>query len=95
MSYDVGEVTERLGNELSSFWLGGPRFRPYTSRKISWVQPGIELGTSWMAERRPNHYTKQGVANVIIELIYCKFSQKLKYLYLKLKPLLILNIRCC
>ena len=39
--------------------LGRPRSRPYTSRKISMVQPGIEPGTSWMAVRRANHYTKQ------------------------------------
>ena len=35
--------------------LGGPRSRPYTSRKISRVEPGIEPGTSWMAVRRANH----------------------------------------
>ena len=39
--------------------LGGPRFRPYTSRKISRIQPGIESGTYWMTVRRSNHYTKQ------------------------------------
>ena len=38
--------------------LGGPRSRPYTSRKISGVQPGTEPGTSWMAVRLANHYTK-------------------------------------
>ena len=31
------------------------------SRKISRVQPGIEPGTSWMAVRRANHYTKHVV----------------------------------
>ena len=41
--------------------LGGPLSRPYTSRKISRIQPGIEPGTSWMAVRRANHYTKQVV----------------------------------
>ena len=41
--------------------LGGPRSRPYTSRKISRVQPGIEPGTSWMVVRHANHYTKQAV----------------------------------
>ena len=39
--------------------LGGPRSTPYTSRKNSRVWPGIEPGTSWMAVRRANHYTKQ------------------------------------
>ena len=28
---------------------------------MSRVQPGIEPGTSWMAVRRANHYTKQVV----------------------------------
>ena len=37
----------------------GPRSRPYTSRKISRVKPGIEPGTSWMAVKHANHYTKQ------------------------------------
>ena len=41
--------------------LGGPRSRPYTSRKICRVWSGIEPGTSWMAVRRANHYTKQVV----------------------------------
>ena len=41
--------------------LGRPRSRPYTSIKISRVKPGIEPGTSWMAVRRANHYTKQAV----------------------------------
>ena len=41
--------------------LGGPRSRPYNSRKISRVQLGIEPGTSWMAVRHANHYTKQEV----------------------------------
>ena len=41
--------------------LGGPHSRPYTTRKISRVQPRIEPGTSWMAVRCANHYTKQVV----------------------------------
>ena len=49
--------------------LGGPRSRPYTSRKISRVLPGIEPGTSWMAVKRANHYTKQ-VVQRRIQCIY-------------------------
>ena len=39
--------------------LGGPRSRPFTSRKMSRVKPGIEPGTSWMAVRRANYYINQ------------------------------------
>ena len=50
--------------------LGGPRSRPYrpTSRKMSRVQPRIERGTSWMAVRRANHYTKQQVIPTLLEI---------------------------
>ena len=48
--------------------LGGPRSRPYTSRKISRVLPGIEPGTSWVSVRWANHYTKQAV---LIPLLLC------------------------
>ena len=43
--------------------LGGSRSRPYTSRKISRVQPGIESGTFWMAVR---DYEKVFKINTII-----------------------------
>ena len=33
--------------------------------KNSRVQPEIEPGTTWMAIRRTNHYTKQAVASMI------------------------------
>ena len=46
--------------------LGGSRSRSYTSRKISRVQPGIEPGTSWMAVRRANHYTRKAVLLLVI-----------------------------
>ena len=47
--------------------LSGPRSRPYTSIKISRVQPRTEPGTSWMAVRRANHYTKQ-VINALFRI---------------------------
>ena len=52
--------------------LGGPRSGPNTSWKISRIQSGIEPGTSWMAVRRANHYTKQAVIASIhyIHIIY-------------------------
>ena len=48
--------------------LGGPHSRPYTSRKISRVEPGIKSGTSWMAVRRANHYTKQAVSYIVLNM---------------------------
>ena len=50
--------------------LGGPRSRPYTSKKISRVQLGIEPWTSWMAVRCANHYTKQVVQIIYNRLIW-------------------------
>ena len=49
--------------------LGGPRSGPYSSRKISRVQPGIEPGTSSMAVRRANHYTKQAVMMMMMMMM--------------------------
>ena len=54
--------------------LGGPCSRPYTSTKISMVEPGIKPRTSWMAVRCVNHYTKQTVSHFIIWwdfMIFC------------------------
>ena len=63
--------------------LGGPRSRPYTSRNISRVQSGIEPGTSWMAVRRANHYTKK----VVNFNSWCYLISKLKCSALPRSPL--------
>ena len=54
--------------------MGGPRSRPYTSRKISRVQPGVEPGTSWMAVRCANHYTKLAVTKLLYLKINCPLT---------------------
>ena len=54
----ISLLLNKGATDLSSRGWVDPLPRPYISRKMSRVQPGIEPRTSWMTVRRTSHYTK-------------------------------------
>ena len=71
----------QVATQLSSRGWVGPVQDPILPEKFV-GQPGIEPGTSWMAVRRANHYTKQAVTSNIhrpTQKYYSKAHWDLKY----------------